>query len=924
MADYFGSNQDDALSQRSLGLADWSTLNGLGGNDTLSGGNLQLVGGPGNDLLKGESFSTTALYWDSPIGIVVDLAAGTVHDGYGSIDKLENIAFIQGSGKGDIFKGNGLNNSFWSSSLKDIVDGGGGIDEVRISIASSAQVPQFTKTASGWLIQYKTDWGAQAFVETSSIELVSIYRGNLGFETWDLIGPEPRLVPKPGEIPQLVPYFIGDRQQWRISKWGIVAIVFEENTGEWYYPTRNASDYHPAANLSPDMHNAALGDFNGDGFQDIFINWVVFPHVIPHETRPLPTILWGSANGLIKAEPNAVPETAGRHQGYRTLIADLNGDGVDDIVAGAMPSPQWTDASKSALIYASEPTLAMLGSRSGVMRDISDQLAGQTLTKGALGSSFDHASAVGDLNNDGIDDIFSGNNLWVSDGASNWLDASSIVKSLLPVADPMSLAIGDLNGDGVNDILALFPDFANDRVVLLNDSSAKLGFKRIDLPAGLYGDNNKDNFALIADIDFDGLNDIVIAQTRASPYYIGSAIQLLMQKSPGIFVDETLARIDNAPRNLSQGEGNLFFLDVNGDGLKDLVHSSGGDGVAVFLNDEKGRFNFYPPSNLNPIRTIDLDGFQKIWYSVDTLPSFRAYPIDANRDGIMDWVAQVINPQISSDFNEDKALVLYVIESTGEEFGRDRSEFLKGTRYAEKIFGLKGNDRLEGSAGSDSLDGGDGIDTAIFEKARSAYKTEKLSQDGITIWKVTDLATGDVDELRHIEKLEFAKASVAGYQNLVQTEVNLDVTGTPAVTYRLYRAAFARDPDLGGLGYWVSELQQYLNPNLSPEQNPYLLDVAKTFVESKEFKDKYGADVDNATYIRNLYKNALGRDPLIPDPVTGKTDAGYTYWVGVLDAKAASRSDLFVYFSESTENKAAVEPIIATGVEYVPWPPLGV
>ena len=143
------------------------------------------------------------------------------------------------------------------------------------------------------------------------------------------------------------------------------------------------------------------------------------------------------------------------------------------------------------------------------------------------------------------------------------------------------------------------------------------------------------------------------------------------------------------------------------------------------------------------------------------------------------------------------------------------------------------------------------------------------------------------------------------------------------MAYRLYKAAFARDPDLGGLGYWISALEQYLNPNLSPEQNPYLLDVAKTFVESPEFKAKYGTDVDNANYIRNLDKNALGRDPLIPDPITGKTDEGYTYWVGVLDAKAASRSDLFVYFSESTENKAAIEPIIATGVEYVPWVPPG-
>jgi Ca2+-binding RTX toxin-like protein len=251
------------------------------------------------------------------------------------------------------------------------------------------------------------------------------------------------------------------------------------------------------------------------------------------------------------------------------------------------------------------------------------------------------------------------------------------------------------------------------------------------------------------------------------------------------------------------------------------------------------------------------------------------------------------------------------------------SDFIALSGGNDSADGYSGNDRIEGGPGSDSLDGGDGIDTAIFEKARSAYKTEKLVQDNTTLWKVTDLATGDVDELRNIEKLEFAKATVPGYQNLVQTEVTLDVAGTPAVAYRLYKAAFARDPDLGGLGYWISALEQYLNPNLSPEQNPYLLDVAKTFVESPEFKEKYGADVDNATYIRNLYKNALGRDPLIPDPVTGKTDAGYTYWVGVLDAKAASRSDLFVYFSESTENKAAIEPIIATGVEYVPWVPPG-
>jgi hypothetical protein len=230
------------------------------------------------------------------------------------------------------------------------------------------------------------------------------------------------------------------------------------------------------------------------------------------------------------------------------------------------------------------------------------------------------------------------------------------------------------------------------------------------------------------------------------------------------------------------------------------------------------------------------------------------------------------------------------------------------------IVGNELGNRLKGLGGSDTLDGGDGIDTAIFEKARSSYKTEKLIQNNTTLWKVTDLATGDVDELRNIEKLEFAKATVPGYQNLVQTEVNLDVAGTPAVAYRLYKAAFARDPDLGGLGFWVSLLQQYLNPSLSPEQNPFLLEVAKNFVESPEFKAKYGVNVDNATYIRNLYKNALGRDP---------DEGGFNWWKANLDAGYTYRQHMLVFFSESEENKAAVAPIIATGVEYVPWVPPG-
>jgi hypothetical protein len=266
--------------------------------------------------------------------------------------------------------------------------------------------------------------------------------------------------------------------------------------------------------------------------------------------------------------------------------------------------------------------------------------------------------------------------------------------------------------------------------------------------------------------------------------------------------------------------------------------------------------------------------------------------------------------------------------ATTKRAGTEANDQLVGESVNDLLSGGKGNDQLRGAAGSDKLDGGDGIDTAIFEKSRSSYKTEKLVQDGATLWKVTDLVTGDVDELRNIEKLEFAIASSNLYQNPLkptQTEINLDTTGTAAVAYRVYKAAFAREPDFEGLGYWVSVLDQYLDPKLSPEKNPFLLDIAKTFVESSEFKTKYGKDGDdvaNDVYVLNLYLNALGRDPRVPD-AQGNLDPGYPYWVDVLNKKDASRSDLFVYFSESAENKAAVAQVIATGIEYVPWQPPG-
>ncbi len=494
--DYKGTPQKDILSQKKLNLPDWSTIYGLEGDDEIEVEMGVAVGGAGNDLIIGTSRFSTVSYSGSPQGVTIDLATGKVQDGFGTVDTLVGIVRFQGSGQGDTFKGNQYFNEYWSFSTFDKVDGGGGIDRLRISIIDKSKLPTFTKTPDGWIIEYADDYGNLKKIDSTAFEILEIYRGDI-FEAWDLRTSLPKKIPEKSSKFEPISN-LPTTQEWKFGTWAIEKFTVTEDVGSWYYPTK--SDYHPPANLIPDMHNAALGDFNGDGYQDILINWVYFPHVLPHDSDPLPTILWGSANGLVNLGSSVFPESVVRHQAYRTFAANLNGDNIDDFVTGAMINYVWSDSSRTTISVASDPTLVVLGSSTRKFTDISDKLEEQTLIVG-LPNSFDHATAVGDLNKDGIDDIFSGANLWVSNGLGSWLNKTSTVNKFVSAGSPMSLAIGDLNNDGINDILALYSDFSTNRVVLFNDSRAGLDFTSLQLPLGYYGSNTKDNFAIIADVN---------------------------------------------------------------------------------------------------------------------------------------------------------------------------------------------------------------------------------------------------------------------------------------------------------------------------------------------------------------------------------------------------------------------------------------
>jgi serralysin len=199
----------------------------------------------------------------------------------------------------------------------------------------------------------------------------------------------------------------------------------------------------------------------------------------------------------------------------------------------------------------------------------------------------------------------------------------------------------------------------------------------------------------------------------------------------------------------------------------------------------------------------------------------------------------------------------------------------------DTIIGNSWDNKLEGFTGNDYVEGGGGTDTAVFfgDLARYTY-----TLDGSLIHT---FGPDGHDTLVGISRLEFDDWGVA-----------FDIDGTAGEAYRLYQAAFDRQPDLAGLGYQMHALDGGLA----------LRQVAGNFVASPEFQSRYGA-LNNTQFVTQLYANVLDRAP---------DAAGLAYHVAHLNA-GMSRGEVLVGFSESPENQANVIGQIDHGMLYLPF-----
>jgi hypothetical protein len=414
-------------------------------------------------------------------------------------------------------------------------------------------------------------------------------------------------------------------------------------------------------------------------------------------------ILWNDGQGrlsedLTKYESGSAPRLPAP---YRVEIADFNKDGIDDAMIASFGVPILRDDKTN--FWKAYPHLLLLSS-DGIHKEIQvlqNEAALIKDTPQATDVIFAHDIGAGDIDGDGDIDVMMNAVLYFNDGAGNFevvnINQTTIQEPWGPAIKKVAAthahasAIGDFNNDGIDDLSIFWsdlrtsenpadqgyygaPDWSNVLLGPVNPSDPVYldSPKWKTLPAPFYGPLNANyNDAASGDLDGDGFDDLVVGSTRKTPYYAGRHVQILMSAGDGTFTDETITRFEVQPRAQLDptlgagvtgiGEGVIVLRDIDLDGDLDLVDTTGifgGSGFEIYprvtlaLNDGTGIFTEVP-EDFFPTR-MDFsyfDGYSAMG-TYGTPVMQRSGVIDLDGNGWLDFVSHIYG-----NFGNDSSVV---------------------------------------------------------------------------------------------------------------------------------------------------------------------------------------------------------------------------------------------------------------------------
>jgi len=365
---------------------------------------------------------------------------------------------------------------------------------------------------------------------------------------------------------------------------------------------------------------SSAGDINGDGLDDMIIGAPYAPATALNSGRAY--VVFGTAGGFPASVRLINPGASGGPGGFRMRgeaeedqagrsvsgAGDVNGDGIDDLIIGAIQSED--EPGRAYVVF---------GSDSGLIDPIQD-LSGLDGTTGfeLVGENDNDragfsVSTAGDINSDGIDDIIIGTPrifgrrgaAYVVFGSDSGFPSSLELEGIngingfvLVGEEPYDRsgwsvsAAGDINGDGVDDLMiaaswASTTEAISGRTYVVfgsNSGSANpfpnpMPLSSLDgsngfvLDGEVFGDYSGWSVSTAGDVNGDDIDDIVIGTLTAGTSYVvfgsstgfPSPIELSGINGINGFVINGESFNDRSGISLS-GAG-----DINGDGIDDLI-----------------------------------------------------------------------------------------------------------------------------------------------------------------------------------------------------------------------------------------------------------------------------------------------------------------------------------------------------------------